>query len=347
VILRVVVGWHFYREGTKKITYNPTTGERHVASAEPFLRLAVGPAADIIREQLPNAYDWERYLAVPRQIRQASQEDLEKQQKWESDYAAKRKAAQQRKEPQPVEFPPFSPYYEWADRIDAGWRDALAKFGAIGGVTDDQKKEADARLLFRRQQLADYLAEQSDAISEWEHELWRLSEWEKDKGADDLPFLGSRINEKRAETKAASAPWIAAVQDIDFDYRSDLRGLLTAEQVKNKPLVEAVDAALVDEHELKLQRVSFAAACVIIGTGVCLMLGLLTRLAAMAGIGFLLTVLATQPPWIPGAVTAVLYYQLVEIAALLVLFMSGAGRWAGLDYFFRAFVRRRRAVAES
>jgi hypothetical protein len=35
---------------------------------------------------------------------------------------------------------------------------------------------------------------------------------------------------------------------------------------------------------------------------------------------------------------------MVEIAALAVLLASGAGRWAGLDFFLRALWARRRAA---
>ncbi len=69
-----------------------------------------------------------------------------------------------------------------------------------------------------------------------------------------------------------------------------------------------------------------------------------TRLAALGGIVFLCMVISTQPPWVPGAVTTMFYYQLVEIFALGVLLASGAGRWAGLDFFLRAWWARRRAA---
>lgn len=297
VLLRLVVGYHFYHEGTKKLSYNSETGDVSINNVtEPFLRAAVGQVAELVREELPSVYNWEQHLAAPRQARPTAEEELATRAKWESEYAARRKAAQTKKEPVPVEFPPHSPYYDWAERIDEGWQAALDKFDAVEGLDDAQRKQAATSLLFRRQQLADFLASESEAIAEWEHELWRLSEWEKDAAATDLPFLGTRIQEKRAETKAASGAWIAGVQKIEHAYLTDLRGLLTAEQVENDALVESVDAALADPKQRQIDRMNVAVTAVIIGTGVCLMLGLLTRLAAMCGIGFLLTVLATQPP---------------------------------------------------
>lgn len=344
VLLRLATGFHFYREGTKKLTYNPDTKKIHIASVtEPFLRQAVGPVSNIVRERLPNVYNWERFLAVPRQSRPTTEEELAKRAEWETDYAKRRKEAATKKEPLPVEFPPHSPYYDWADRIVEGWTEAYDKFITIDGLSEEQKTAAATAFLFRRQQLADYFADESDAIAEWEHELWRLQELEKDEAGVSLPFLGARIDEKRAETKAASAAWISQVRDIEFTYKSDLRGLLTAEQEETTATAEAVDAALVDANAQKLHRLDVVVTCVVTGVGVLLMLGLFTRLAALVGIGFLLSVIATQPPWVPGAVTLVLYYQLVEIAALVVLFASAAGRYAGLDFIIRALFRRRAA----
>jgi uncharacterized membrane protein YphA (DoxX/SURF4 family) len=38
-----------------------------------------------------------------------------------------------------------------------------------------------------------------------------------------------------------------------------------------------------------------------IGVGICLLAGFFTRLAAVAGALFLLSVIASQPPWVTGA----------------------------------------------
>ena len=67
VLLRLVTGWHFYREGTKKLTYNPTTGERRVRSRPNHSSAAaVGPWADWFKRDLPNFHQWETLLVVPR-----------------------------------------------------------------------------------------------------------------------------------------------------------------------------------------------------------------------------------------------------------------------------------------
>ena len=267
----------------------------------------------------------------------ATEEELETRAKWEADYAARRKAAAAKKQPPPIEFPPYSPYYDWADRIQSSWRTAHDRFAIIPGLSEDQLKTAAEALDFRRQQLADYLASQTEAIAEWEHELYRLGEMEKDSGSVSLPFLGTRIQEKTTETKAATGAWIAQVKAIEEGYLADLRGIVTDEQLEDAATSQALDEALANESAEKVNKINVVVTAVIIGSGVLLMLGLFTRVACIGAAGFLLSVIASQPPWVAGSQNPVFYYQLVEIAALAVLFAAAAGQYAGLDYFIRLF----------
>ena len=62
-----------------------------------------------------------------------------------------------------------------------------------------------------------------------------------------------------------------------------------------------------------------------------MLIGLFTRLSAIALAIFLLSVIASQPPWIPGTIPT--YNHVVECIALLVLATTPVGRWAGLDFF--------------
>jgi hypothetical protein len=76
--------------------------------------------------------------------------------------------------------------------------------------------------------------------------------------------------------------------------------------------------------------------------GVLLIIGLFSRLASLAAATFLVSVIMTQPPWIPG--TEPTYFYCIELAALLVIFATCAGRLGGLDYFIN--VARQRAQPE-
>jgi uncharacterized membrane protein YphA (DoxX/SURF4 family) len=339
VLLRLCAGWHFWREGTKKLAYNPATGRTTIAfSAEPMLRLAVGPLAPTIKEELPNFHDWESLLAKPWVLRPMTDKEQAELEKWERDYAARRAAAKKKGEEPPFEFPPQLPYAEWGTRVSEDWKATVDAFKQLPDMSDAQKKAADEALAARQEQLKDYLTSQAKEIGEWKNELARLRDWEAGAGAESIPFEMNRIKEKRSETAAASAPWIEQVRTIERGLNRDLRQILNAEQAKNRGITEQVDSVLADADDVRMHRINVAVTCLVIGIGVCLVLGLFTRLASLAGILFLLAVIATQPPWVAGAKTEVFYYQVVEIAGLLVLFASAAGRWAGLDFFIRALL---------
>lgn len=81
--------------------------------------------------------------------------------------------------------------------------------------------------------------------------------------------------------------------------------------------------------------------------GVCLILGLFTRLASLAGIGFILLFYLAAPPWIgyfyaiPSEGSYLIVNKnLVEAAVLAVILLTGSGRFAGLDRIVHGLIRR-------
>lgn len=89
--------------------------------------------------------------------------------------------------------------------------------------------------------------------------------------------------------------------------------------------------------------------------GVLLILGLFTRIASLAGIGFLLLFYLCNPPFVGYFYSIptegsylVVNKNIVELCSLAVIFLTGSGRFAGLDRIVHGlFARRRRAPAES
>jgi thiosulfate dehydrogenase [quinone] large subunit len=88
--------------------------------------------------------------------------------------------------------------------------------------------------------------------------------------------------------------------------------------------------------------------------GLCLILGLFTRLASLAGLGFILLFYLAAPPLIGYfyAIPAegsylIVNKNLVEAAALVVILLTGSGRFAGLDRIVHGLIRRRPQFAAS
>jgi thiosulfate dehydrogenase [quinone] large subunit len=86
--------------------------------------------------------------------------------------------------------------------------------------------------------------------------------------------------------------------------------------------------------------------------GVCLMLGLFTRLASLAGIGFILMFYLAAPPFIGYSYSIpsegsylIVNKNLVEVGALAVIMLTGSGRFAGLDRIVHGLIRRRPRLA--
>lgn len=86
--------------------------------------------------------------------------------------------------------------------------------------------------------------------------------------------------------------------------------------------------------------------------GVLLVLGLFTRLASLAGIGFILLFYLCNPPFVGYFYSIptegsylIVNKNLVELCALVVILVTGSGRFAGLDRILHGLVARRPRLA--
>ena len=336
LLLRLCIGWHFFSEGTKKLTYDEARSEWNLNfSAEPFLRQATGPLAGLLKNRLPGFHDWENLLATAKQSKPLTSTEISERQAWHKQYQQRRVTAEQEKKPEPIEFPDYAPYTAWANRIVADLRPHLKAFTEVNGISDAQSAQAAERFQARHQQLADFLSEEEESIAAYQHELWRLSNMQSLGGADDIPFRQQRVAAKQSETSAIGNKLVNEVRGIEAGLKNDLRAISTEEQPENTSLAEAVESALISAKERRFRWMNIGITVLVIGVGVCFLLGLFTRLAAVGGALFLLSVMMTQLPWVPGANTTFFYYQLVECAAFLAILAYGAWRLPGLDYIFR------------
>jgi thiosulfate dehydrogenase (quinone) large subunit len=86
--------------------------------------------------------------------------------------------------------------------------------------------------------------------------------------------------------------------------------------------------------------------------GLLLILGLFTRLASLGGIGFVLLFYLCNPPFVGYFYSIptegsylIVNKNLVEIGALLVIFTTGSGQFAGLDRIIRGLFAPRPKLA--
>jgi thiosulfate dehydrogenase [quinone] large subunit len=86
--------------------------------------------------------------------------------------------------------------------------------------------------------------------------------------------------------------------------------------------------------------------------GLCLILGLFTRLASLAGIAFIMLFYFATPPFVGYFYSLpsegsylIINKNLVELCALLVVLATGSGRFAGLDRILHGLLSRRPRLA--
>jgi uncharacterized membrane protein YphA (DoxX/SURF4 family) len=331
VLLRLCVGWHFFSEGVKKMSYDRSTGQWQLDfSAEGFLRQAKGPLAGFFQNRVAGGRQWQTKLAVPLELTPESAAELAA---WVTGYVKLRQNELSSGKHSEVEIPDFVPYAAWSAQIETDRRALHQRFTNVPGLTEEQRAQAAAIFERRQSQLADYLAGEALDMQAYRHELWRLEHLQESPGADEVPYLKQRVAQMHAETDRTPLKWVAAVRQFDEQFANELNGLLTDEQ-RVSPIGRQAEAAVTDPKATQLHWMNWAVTGLTIGVGACLLLGLFTRLASAAGALFLLSVMASQPPWVAGADTTVFYYQLVELAALVLLGTAAAGRVAGLDFFF-------------
>src|SRR5688572_16958367 len=143
VLLRLAIGWHFFREGAQKVQYDRHDGElRLVFSSEGFLTQAKGPLASWFHAQAPDDHGYRKLLAAPRRNLPPDWAELARRAKWAADFARRRAEAEKAGSAAPVEFPPHAPYAEWGTRIAEDWGKLRDEVKAVSGLSDEQKQRA-------------------------------------------------------------------------------------------------------------------------------------------------------------------------------------------------------------
>ncbi len=320
-MLRLVIGWHFYMEGVAHHADPSWTSEG-------FLRQAKGPLAESYQAMLPNFHDWNVLILAPSAEPSTTKPDGRK---------ADAAAAVDKSDPDDSAKPNKSApsYKAWLEKTKADWNAEVKAVTDFYRLDKDQQNRAGEILKSSVAQMDNALAGYDADIRLYRRLADRAQRMEEAPGADDIPNMKARaaavkhdpLSEKGVSGSSAvlgapPAAWQAEAKGIEQLFHDRLAALPTAEQKK-------LGAA--PSESSKLHRIDAAVAWMLMIVGGCLIVGLFSRLAAVVGALFLLSIICTQPPWI--ADTIPIYNQVVECAALFALATLPAGRWGGLDYF--------------
>ena len=201
------------------------------------------------------------------------------------------------------------------------WQDYRDRVAGHFAFNAEQNERAGGVYERFKAQFSWYLAENGEEIDQYFLERERLREAEEEPSISRVAFQRNWIAGKRRELDAQLSGWMGPLDELRDRYQQQLHALATDEQgSRGGPRLADPGAMSVDTI------VAYLHVCV----GACLMLGLFTRTASVAGALFMLSVVAAQPPWVAGAQP--MYKESVEMLALLALATTGAGRFAGLDY---------------
>ncbi len=206
------------------------------------------------------------------------------------------------------------------------WDQYRVKVADHYGFDDAQQKAAEDCYKKWVRQLDWYFNDNRDKILEYFHGLDRRAANRQDDARQQVESLRGQADKTEAELVAMRTPWLAQVGKLWAGYDADLNAIATAEQKKrgpvqlSKPAVGWLDTNTIDRIVPWFDTI----------VGALLIFGLFTRIAALAGAGFLFSIVLTQWPGSPGALPV--YYQVIEMLSMLVLAAVAAGQFAGLDF---------------
>jgi uncharacterized membrane protein YphA (DoxX/SURF4 family) len=319
VLLRIAIGWHFLYEGLEKVEGTLTGKEPF--SAEIYLRNATGPLGSYFRGMLPDVNS----LALLDPVRLKDR---------------------------------------WKD--DVSWITDQFQF------TNDQRNDAQ-KVLDESLRWADYWFDDPanvEKIKKYDHDLGQVLATEHD--PDALSFQKERAWDARRSVDADRRSLIQPLVGQEKALRDAIAKIATPDQVKaadatresvrswlgkvgmdSSSLVPSQAPSSVPAPWTSLDVLNALTMYGLVAIGGCLILGLMTPLAALSAAGFLAMIYFSMPPWpgLPPNPRAEGHYlivskNLVELIACLVVATTPNGHWIGLDALVFGARRRRRLAAE-
>lgn len=316
VLLRLLCGWHFFNEGVKKL--DPSF------SSAGFLRTAKGPLAPTFKSMVTGPYGAYTVLNQPVEIGSRSAEEQAEIDAWMADYGKRSAVAAKAGEALPMDMPAVVPGAAWVDQIGESWDAGLVRLGRLGVEGEAAEKLAalrDAKI----GEAVNYLYTEQPGIADLQHEAWRLKTLKKEIGDSPAPFQRDLVADQEGVVWTTMQPWVRSVQVIEEGFIEQAGGITSEAGVSPGRV-----ASTLGERGM-LGWIDFLVTIVVLGSGICVFLGLGTRIAAVLAAGFLVSLILTQPPGSYGVDLTFFFTWAIECVAFLVLAAVGAGQWAGID----------------
>ncbi|HMO12675.1 MAG TPA: DoxX family protein [Pirellulaceae bacterium] len=335
VVLRMVVGYHFFHEGISKLQ----TGS---FDAEPFLRQAKGPLQPFFQRVLDDKDGYWRLC-----INHADSSDASAKPTIDTSitFAIWDDFATQAAE----KFRFADPFLLKTLREQVSSTSDPVQRVELEQKIELLEKQVERSREIRRQHermLTDFLDENRLEILAYVQSASRLDGFPQDgvnrqAAAQQVTSLRNQLNEIARKRAAQLPQWFASVEAIWNSFESQMNALALSEQKSG------VTAPLRIHRPFDLDRSFLKIINAVVPwfdtvVGALLILGLFTRVAALLAGVFLASIALSQPFWVTG--TADTWLQWIEIAALAVIFATCAGRIAGVDYFIRQLLPRRQTA---
>jgi uncharacterized membrane protein YphA (DoxX/SURF4 family) len=328
VLLRFAIGWHFLFEGLDKI-HSVDVGRTETNrpwTSKGYLREATGPVADYFHRQ---AGDTDEEALAILEVRPLK-----------PDEDPIRVPARQR----------ISPV------LDRAWNEYFQRFVAHYQLQGGQLRMAEGKLDQAKEQAVRWLLGEGgvrevervfgplatvkikETTAQRLHDYGQKVQELRDMMNEKLPAFGRDVEKGRLASLKAEVNRMRTelLADLERPMQETLQSVLTDEQKKMGPIPVPVA-----DHWWEQGRLAWIDVITRYGltaVGACLLLGLFTRTACLAGAAFLVLFYLAMPalPWLPESPRAEGHYvfvnkNIIEMLALLTLATTRSGFWAGLD----------------
>ena len=346
MLLRIVVGYHFYKEGTTKLKSGTFTSKYFLAGAK-------GPLAPYFRGMLEDPDGMEQ-LCITKEVDPDGEPsfsiDTELTFSIWNDFVDRTFSYYGLASSELMDEIKSRITQHESDLANANEKDdeksvfaltnkiAAAK-SALTQI-EEQAFRAEAILEDHEEQLTDFLSINEVELISHFATADRLDGFKQDGANRDqvavyVDSLRGQVDTIRQDRQKKLVGWTAEVTGIWDSFESQINGLAVDEQAK---LEKMPIHRPFDDVNAKVKWIDKIIPWFDTIVGVLLIIGLFTRLASLAAALFLVSVILTQPPWIPG--TTPTYFYFIELFALLVIFSMSAGRMGGLDFFFSSSLKK-------